>query len=164
MSKNKKIFLDTSALIPLLTSSHPNHSIVKRHLGDFSHFYIDSTVLAEFLAGIEPSMHWDCTKKLGQQFQIGTLSPEGSAIMAKIYQICKRKGIVPKSRTEHQVIKVDMFILASAIESKVNTFLFADGDFTLIQSAIANEELGYSLPEFTKVSEIQKELFDEISC
>ena len=33
MNKEKNVFLDTSALIPLLTENHSNHYKVRRYLG-----------------------------------------------------------------------------------------------------------------------------------
>ena len=49
---NSEIFLDTSALIPLLTPEHKNHKIVRRFVSGFKVFCIDSVVLSEYLAGI----------------------------------------------------------------------------------------------------------------
>ena len=49
---NSEIFLDTSALIPLLTPSHQNHKIVRRFVSEFKVFYTDSIVLSECLAGV----------------------------------------------------------------------------------------------------------------
>lgn len=158
---NSEIFLDTSALIPLLTPEHKNHKIVRRFVSGFKVFCIDSVVLSEYLAGISRGDMQKCADVIKKQFQICSLTPKGSHIAAVIYKICKEHGVIPTSKSEHQISRVDVYILAVAIECKASTFLYEDKHFNLMAEALKKEKnLEFKLPVFQQVNCIQQELFD----
>ena len=154
--------MDTSALIPLLTPSHQNHKIVRRCVSEFKVFYTDSIVLSECLAGVAQADMQKSTDIIKRQFQICSLTPAGSRIAAIIYKICSDQGVIPKAKSEHQISKVDIYILASAIECRAATFLYEDKHFGLMADALKKEKkLEFKLPVFQRITHIQRELFDD---
>jgi predicted nucleic acid-binding protein len=166
MNREETIFLDTSALIPLLTESHCNHYKVRRYLKETKcSCCIDSIVLSEFLTGAKsPKEKRVVLDIIARQFRVLSLSVIGAQIGAQIFKCLKEKGVVPKGKTDRQITRVDVLILASAIENRVNTILYEDNHFfSMIQHVKDIIIPNYSIPNPIRIVDIPGDLFDNIS-
>lgn len=165
MNKEKNVFLDTSALIPLLTENHSNHYKVRRYLGEIKGSYsIDSIVLSEFLTKNEsPEVRQMYLEMIAKEFRVFSLSAVGAQIGASIFRHLLEKNAVPKGKTDRQITRVDVLILASAIENRVDTFLYEDNHFSLMIKHIDDLVIPrFSIPEIVQIRDISNDLFDHI--
>jgi predicted nucleic acid-binding protein len=158
-------FFDTSAFIPLLDPEKSLHARILQHVNERDAFVsIDTVVLSEFLVGIPDASAADAfVKSCTKQFRIHTFDIQTASVCAALFQVLKAKGQVPRTQADRQLTKVDAMVLASAIVSGADEFLFEDGCFAAWPALLDNPFCGFRLPEFVRVSglppvEIQGEL------
>lgn len=157
MRKVYKVFLDTSALIPLIEESHPNHKSVRRYLCEGKKTYcMDTVVLSEYLTGISPEKQESTKNSLVQQFPVYSFSQNGALIGARLFKHLCEKNNVPKTDSGKQILRVDIFILASAIENQADIILFEDKHFsTMIENLQDFPKEVLSLPHCQRIQDIQ---------
>lgn len=165
MNKEKTIFLDTSAFIPLLTENHCYHHKVRRYLGEekFS-CCIDSIVLSEYLTGVtSPENQQRDLNVIAKQFRVLSLSFMGAQIGACIFRHLKNKNAVPRGETEKQITRVDILILASAIENRMDYILYGDKHFTSMVNHINDIDIpNFSVPVPVHIQDIPGDFFDSL--
>jgi predicted nucleic acid-binding protein len=166
MNREKTVFLDTSALIPLLTECHSNHNKVRRYLREIKGSYcIDSIVLSEFLTKNEsPEIKRRYLEIIAKEFRVFSLSTVGAQIGASIFCHLLEKNAVPKGKMDRQITRVDVLVLASAIENRVDTLLYEDKHFSFMVNNINDLKIPrFFVPELVQIQDIPNDLFDRIT-
>ena len=165
MSKDKIVFLDTSALIPFIDNSKDNHKTIFRYIeNEKSILSIDTDVLSEYLFWFSsPEEQKEAKDSITRQFLVFSLTSKGSLIGAHLYAHLAKKGLIPKAKTEMKIFRVDLLILAAAVENRVDVFLYEDKHFSSMISALQDFHMPqYKIPLFQRIQDIQfqPELFE----
>ena len=165
MSKDNVIFLDTSALIPFIDKDKDNHNTIFRYLENQKCILsIDTVVLSEYLFWFSsPEEQKEVKDSISRQFFVFSLTSKGSLIGAYLYAHLAKKGLIPKAKTEMKIFRVDLLILAAAIENRVDVFLYEDKHFSSMISALQDFDASqYKFPLFQRIQDIQfqPELFE----
>ncbi len=150
------VFLDTSAFIPLLDENNLLHTKLVQHLSTAKAFVgIDTIVLSEFLAGMaDVSEREAVAEKCTKQFRVCSFDTQTAVVCAELFKILKGKGQISKTPTKRQLTKVDIMIMASAIVSGANEFIFEDGHFANYPTLLPDSVCGRPLPSFVRVSKL----------
>ena len=150
------VFLDTSAFIPLLDENNLLHTKQVQHLSTAKAFVgIDTIVLSEFLVGMaDVSEREAVAEKCTKQFRVCSFDTQTAVVCAELFKILKGKGQISKTPTKRQLTKVDIMIMASAIVSGANEFIFEDGHFANYPTLLPDSVCGRPLPSFVRVSKL----------
>ena len=157
------VFLESSVLIPLLESGNPVHSRVLSHLTSQNALVaIDTIVLSEYLAGLNDSIDKnEVVERFARQFRVHTFDASTAIVCAELFRILKSKGMIPKQKSDRQVTKADIMIMASAIVSGVDEFLFEDGHFSSYLRAFPSDICGHKIPSFIRAQDLPPEIVQE---
>ena len=157
------VFLESSVLIPLLESGNPLQSRILSHLTkQNASVAIDTIVLSEYLAGLNDSIDKNAVvERFAKQFRVHTFDASTAIVCAELFRMLKSKGMIPKQKSDRQVTKADIMIMASAIVSGVDEFLFEDGHFSSYPRALPTDICGHKIPVFTRVQDLPPEVVQE---
>ena len=149
-------FLDTSAFIPLLDEHNALHAKLHQHLSAANALVgIDTIVLSEFLAGLDDATSLEAVaEKCAKQFRVHSFDMQSAIVCAKLFRILKANGQIPKTPTRRQLTKVDIMVMASAIVSGADEFVFEVGHFSNYPALLPASICGHSLPSFVRISEL----------
>lgn len=148
------VFLDTSAFVPLLDSQNDLNARLVQHLKSLNaSVEIDAIVLSEYLVGVTDGVDKDalidtCTR----QFRVPSFDAVAAKLCAELFKILKSKGQIPKASSERQITKVDIMIMASAIVSRANEFVFEDKHFVNYPQYLPTDICGFPIPTFVRAS------------
>lgn len=151
-------FLDSSAFFPLLERDNPLHARLMQHiLGKKAVVCIDTIVLSEYLVGIaDSSRAEEIAENFAKQFRIHSFDARTAVVCAELFKILKAKGQIPKKPTDRQLKKVDVMIMASAIVSGVDEFIFGDRYFANVTDLLPNPICGFKLPTFLRLNTLPR--------
>lgn len=157
------VFLESSVLIPLLESTHPLQSRILSHLtNQNAAVAIDTVVLSEYLAGLNESINKnEVVERFAKQFRVHTFDASTAIVCAELFSILKSKGMIPKQKSDRQVTKADIMIMASAIASGVDEFLFEDGHFSSYPHVLPADICGHKIPSFIRAQDLPPEIVQE---
>lgn len=150
------VFLESSVLIPLLESGNSLQPRILSHLtSQNAAVAIDTVVLSEYLAGLDQTIDKnDVVERLAKQFRIHTFDASTAIVCAELFRLLKSKGMIPKQKSDRQVTKADIMIMASAIVSGVDEFMFEDGHFSSYPDILPTDICGHKIPSFVRAQDI----------
>ena len=152
------IFLDSSALIPLLESTHVHHQRLVQYLKSQNASrttYIDAVVLSEYLVGADAKANRDeIVKELTRQFNVVSFDSVSAKVCSELFRVLDAKGQVPKAKSKRQIAKADLMIFSSAIVSRAAVIISGDGDFSAYHAQLPDSICGYKIPALQKISEL----------
>ena len=150
------IHFDSSAFIPLVTSSYPSHGKILAYVRNVNaDLSIDTVVLSEVLAGSNLSGDRELlARKYSKQFRVFPFDTRASVVCAELFRTLKDAGQIPRPKTERQITKADLMILATAMTNGVTEFLFEDKHFSQYPNFFGKTICGYPLPVFKRLSEL----------
>ena len=163
MSTNKikkRIFLDTTALISLITPTYKSHDKIVAYLkNEDALLCFDTVVLSEVLAGMKTDSERDAMRRRClSQFEVAVYDSRCATVCADVFAHLKAKGQVPRGGAERQFTKVDVMILASAIISRVDEFLHEDKFFDQVTNLLSDSNYSEKLPSFKRLSMLQLQM------
>jgi predicted nucleic acid-binding protein len=142
MAKSKKkkesgriIFLDSSVVIPLLQSSHGNHSRITNCISEEveagSRFMMCHVVVSEILSGIDEKDWSNILSILQEDFEIVDFDLDACLNSARIFRhlLSKMPKKIKAKNLASVALKADLKILASAIKHGATEVLAEDGGF-----------------------------------
>lgn len=146
--------LDTSAFIHLLGSDKPLHLKIVNHLTQSGLApCIDAVVLSEYLAGLsERTDAKSLIEMFTKQFGVYSFDARTAEVSAAIFRILKQAGQIPVERSERQITKVDIMIIASAMVNSVKELLFEDRHYLHYGQFLPSTICGYAKPDFVRAS------------
>lgn len=154
------VFVESSALIPMLDSENALQKRIVAHLSAQNALIsIDTVVLSEYLAGLGESVDKsEVVERLSRQFRVHTFDAHSATVCAEVFKTLKDKGQIPRNRSERQITKADIMIMASAIVSGAAEFLFNDGHFAAYPAFLPSDICGHKLPTFVRAEDLPPEV------
>ena len=159
----KVVFVETSALIPMLGQESTIQARILQYIKTGkATVCIDTIVLSEFLAGTDKSEDKnEITERLSKQFRINTFDTHTAMVCSEIFRILKSKGQIPKPKSKRQITKADIMIMASAIVSGANEFMFCDGDFKAYQKFLPQDIYKHKTPTFIRAQDLPPQIIQD---
>ncbi len=153
---NTTVFLESSALIPMLDSGNAIQARILAHLKTMNaHVGIDTVVLSEYLAGLDESTDKaEVVERLSKQFRVYSFDAHTAIVCAEVFRILKAKGQIPKAKSERQITKADIMIMASAIVSGSAEFIYNDGHFSSYPKFLPTVIHGHGIPVFVRAKDL----------
>lgn len=150
------VYLDSSAFIPLLETTHALHSKAVAYIKATGALpSIDAVVLSEVLAGCDPSINRDeLSEKYTKQFRVPSFDARAARVCSELFRILKTAGQIPSKKQERQITKADLMILATVMTNRASEFVFEDKHFAQYPSYLSGDICGFVLPKFTRLSEL----------
>lgn len=150
------IYLDSSAFIPLLETTHTLHNKAVVYLKTRGALpSIDAVVLSEVLAGCDPSIDRDAlAEKYTKQFRVPSFDARAARVCSELFRILKAAGQIPSKKQERQITKADLMILATVMTNRASEFVFEDKHFAQYPTYLSGDICGFALPKFTRLSDL----------
>lgn len=159
----KSVFIETSALIPMLEQD----SVIQRRVLQYlktgkALVCMDTVVVSEYLAGVDESIDKNAVvERMSKQFRIHTFDAHTAIVCAEMFRILKSKGLIPKTKSKRQITKADIMIMASATVSGAAELLFNDGHFAAYRKVLPDEICGHKIPTFVLAKELPPEIVQD---
>ena len=159
----KSVFIETSALIPMLEQGNVIQARVLQYLKSGKALVcMDAVVVSEYLAGLDASMDKNAVvERMSKQFRIHTFDAHTAIVCSEMFRILKTKGQIPRTPSKRQITKADVMIMASATASGVSELLFNDGHFATYRRFLPDEICGHKLPTFVRAKDLPPEIVQD---